>query len=324
MTDAKATDLATAINKQLNADTAFKGKITAVGDNTTGKVTFTTAATGSDQKITIDASAATTDSDIGFGAGTTAKAVVASGAGSASGTNATRTSLAKQFNTLLDQITQQAKDSSYNGINLLYRSGNDKAENSLKVHVQRVGLVQTETSRAPSSMRRLGLNRITGNFQSDDEINRALTALTSATSQLRAQSSTFGSNLLGGAEPSGLLQEPDQHPRHRLGQLTNADLNEEAATRMPSRPPVDRHLGPVARQHRPAGHPPAPALRATRTAGLRAAVPPVRRPARRKKRPGLIARPFPYSPMDARDRAAVRRCGPPGASPAGRASAASA
>ncbi|MBO1019647.1 hypothetical protein IPV08_06655 [Methylobacterium sp. SD274] len=229
LTDAKATDLATAINKQLNADTGFKGKVTAVGDDTTGKVTFTSTATGSDQKITIDASSATTDTDIGFGAGATAKPVVASGAGSASGTNATRTSLAKQFNTLLDQITQQAKDSSYNGINLLYRSGTDKAENSLKVTFNETGSSNLNIEGAKLDSDGLGLSSVTGGFQSDDEINKALTAITAATSQLRAQSSTFGSNL-------SVVQNRQDFSKNLINildtgsaNLTNADLNEEAA-----------------------------------------------------------------------------------------------
>ncbi|WP_027173423.1 flagellin [Methylobacterium sp. 10] len=229
LTDAKATDLATAINKQLNADTGFKGKVTAVGDDTTGKVTFTSTATGSDQKITIDASSAATDTDIGFGAGATAKPVVASGAGSASGTNATRTSLAKQFNTLLDQITQQAKDSSYNGINLLYRSGSDAKENSLKVTFNETGSSNLNIEGAKLDSDGLGLTSITGGFQSDDEINKALTAITAATSQLRAQSSTFGSNL-------SVVQNRQDFSKNLINildtgsaNLTNADLNEEAA-----------------------------------------------------------------------------------------------
>ncbi|MCC0807700.1 hypothetical protein FPV16_15940 [Methylobacterium sp. W2] len=229
LTDAKATDLATAINKQLNADTGFKGKVTAVGDDTTGKVTFTSTATGSDQKITIDASSAATDTDIGFGAGVTAKPVVASGAGSASGTNATRTSLAKQFNTLLDQITQQAKDSSYNGINLLYRSGTDAKENSLKVTFNETGSSTLNIEGAKLDSDGLGLSSVTGGFQSDDEINKALTAITAATSQLRAQSSTFGSNL-------SVVQNRQDFSKNLINildtgsaNLTNADLNEEAA-----------------------------------------------------------------------------------------------
>jgi flagellin-like hook-associated protein FlgL len=221
------TEILSSINGQLNADTGFKGKVTA--SFVANKLTFTSTDTGSSQQITIDNSAGGT-TDLGFGvAGASTKAVVANGSGSASGTNATRTSLAKQFNTLLDQITQQAKDSSYNGINLLYRSGTDKAENSLKVTFNETGSSSLNIEGSKLDADGLGLNSVTGDFQSDDEINKALTAITQATSQLRAQSSTFGSNL-------SVVQNRQDFSKNLINildtgsaNLTNADLNEEAA-----------------------------------------------------------------------------------------------
>ncbi|KQO96034.1 flagellin [Methylobacterium sp. Leaf91] len=218
-------EIATSINAQLNADTGFAGKVTAsFVDN---RLTFTSTGTGTSEKITLSNAAGT---NIGFGtAGATGTPVVGSGSGSASGTNATRTSLAKQFNTLLDQITQQAKDSSYNGINLLYRSGTDKAENSLKVTFNETGSSNLNIEGAKLDSDGLGLASATGGFQSDDEINTALTALTAATSQLRAQSSTFGSNL-------SVVQNRQDFSKNLINildtgsaNLTNADLNEEAA-----------------------------------------------------------------------------------------------
>lgn len=183
--------------------------------------------TGSSEKVSVGNAAGI---DLGFGTGgLTAAPKVGSGEGSASGANATRTSLAKQFDTLLDQITQQAKDSSYNGINLLYRSGSDKAENSLKVTFNETGSSNLNIEGAKLDSDGLGLTSITGGFQSDDEINKALTAITSATSQLRAQSSTFGSNL-------SVVQNCQDFAKNLINildtgsaNLTNADLNEEAA-----------------------------------------------------------------------------------------------
>jgi flagellin len=220
------TEILTSINNQLSADTGFSGKVTASFD-ANNKLTFTTTGTGSSEKVTVSNAGG---ADIGFGtAGTATVPVVGSGEGSASGTNATRTSLAKQFNTLLDQITQQAKDSSYNGINLLYRSGTDKAENSLKVSFNETGSSNLNIEGSKLDADGLGLNAITGNFQSDDEINKALTAITAATSQLRAQSSTFGSNL-------SVVQNRQDFSKNLINildtgsaNLTNADLNEEAA-----------------------------------------------------------------------------------------------
>ncbi|WP_082476011.1 flagellin N-terminal helical domain-containing protein [Methylobacterium sp. Leaf99] len=219
------TEILTSINNQLNADTGFAGKVAATFVN--NKLTFTTTGTGSSEKVTVSNAAG---ADVGFGtAGTATVPVVGSGEGSASGTNATRTSLAKQFNTLLDQITQQAKDSSYNGINLLYRSGTNKAENSLKVTFNETGSSSLNIEGAKLDADGLGLGVITGNFQSDDEINKALTAITTATSQLRGQSSTFGSNL-------SVVQNRQDFSKNLINildtgsaNLTNADLNEEAA-----------------------------------------------------------------------------------------------
>ena len=75
----------------------------------------------------------------------------------------------------------------------------------------------------------LGLTAVTGGFQTDDEINKTLTAITTATSQLRAQSSTFGSNL-------SIVQNRQDFSKNLINildtgsaNLTNADLNEEAA-----------------------------------------------------------------------------------------------
>ncbi|KQT90521.1 flagellin [Methylobacterium sp. Leaf466] len=218
-------EIATSINAQLNADTGFAGKVSAsFVDN---RLTFTTVGTGSSEKVSVGNAAGV---DLGFGtAGLTAAAKVGSGEGSASGANATRTSLAKQFNTLLDQITQQAKDSSYNGINLLYRSGSDASENSLKVTFNETGSSSLNIEGAKLDSEGLGLTAATGGFQSDAEINDALKAITLATSQLRAQSSTFGSNL-------SVVQNRQDFSKNLINildtgsaNLTNADLNEEAA-----------------------------------------------------------------------------------------------
>ena len=218
-------EIASSINAQLNADTGFAGKVSASFVN--NRLTFTTTGTGSSEKVSIGNAAGT---NIGFGtAGLTVPAQVGSGEGSASGTNATRTSLAKQFNTLLDQITQQAKDSSYNGINLLYRSGSDASENSLKVTFNETGSSSLTIEGSKLDSEGLGLTAATGGFQSDAEINDALKAITLATSQLRAQSSTFGSNL-------SVVQNRQDFSKNLINildtgsaNLTNADLNEEAA-----------------------------------------------------------------------------------------------
>ncbi|MBX9932419.1 MAG: hypothetical protein K2Y56_12905 [Methylobacterium sp.] len=232
--DANATpaEIVASINTQFKADTGLSGKVEASLDSA-GKLQINSTATGVSQKITIQAAQTTTGADeidIGFGKKTAAAVEVSStGKDSTGSTNSTRTSLAKQFNELLNQITQQAKDSSYNGINLLYRSGTDEKENSLKVTFNETGSSSITITGAKLDSDGLGLTSVTGGFQNDDEINKTLTAITAATSQLRAQSSTFGSNL-------SVVQNRQDFSKNLINildtgsaNLTNADLNEEAA-----------------------------------------------------------------------------------------------
>ncbi len=107
-------------------------------------------------------------------------------------TSTARQSYADQFNDILDQIDQMAKDSGYNGINLLM--GND-----LKT------VFNEKTSTDQSSMtiqgtnfdaQGLSLDKVANaGFQTNDQVNSVLDKLTSALTTLRTQASTFGSNL---------------------------------------------------------------------------------------------------------------------------------
>ncbi|WP_375456171.1 flagellin [uncultured Methylobacterium sp.] len=235
-----AQDVADTINAAISADTGLAGKVQATVDSNNKLVVNTTAA-GSNQKLTITAAQGTVAAanlDVGFGSQTstingvatnTATALTSTGKDSTGSSNSTRQSLSKQFNELLNQITQQAKDSSYNGINLLYRSSNDENENTLKVTFNETGTSSISIKGTKVDADGLGLNSVTGGFQTDDEINKTLTAITAATSQLRAQSSTFGSNL-------SVVQNRQDFSKNLINildtgsaNLTNADLNEEAA-----------------------------------------------------------------------------------------------
>lgn len=235
-----AQDIADTINSQIAADTGLSGKVSASVDEN-NKLVISSTSAGSDQKISITAAQGTTvanNLDIGFGTQTstintvatnTATTISGFGKDSTGSTNTTRQSLAKQFNEILNQITQQAKDSSYNGINLLYRSGDDTSENSLKVTFNETGSSSLTISGAKLDSDGLGLTASTGGFQTDTEINQTLTAITAATSQLRGQASTFGSNL-------SVVQNRQDFSKNLINildtgsaNLTNADLNEEAA-----------------------------------------------------------------------------------------------
>jgi flagellin-like hook-associated protein FlgL len=107
-------------------------------------------------------------------------------------TSESRQAYADQFNDILDQIDEMAKDSGYNGINLLM--GND-----LKT------IFNEKTSTDQSSMtisgvtydaQGLNLDKVSaGGFQTNKQVNTVLDKLTTALTTLRTQSSNFGSNL---------------------------------------------------------------------------------------------------------------------------------
>ena len=107
-------------------------------------------------------------------------------------TSKSRQAYADQFNSIMDQIDQMAKDSGYNGINLLMG-------NSLKT------TFNEKTGKDQSSMtingvafdsQGLGLDQVaSGGFQTNGQVNKVLDKLTTALSTLRTQASNFGSNL---------------------------------------------------------------------------------------------------------------------------------
>ena len=135
-------------------------------------------ATGSNTVVIGGTSAAADDATIGIVAGTTA----------AGTTNATRTSLATQYNNLLTQIDQLAGDSGYNGVNLL--NGD-----SLKVVFNEKGTSSLSISGVKFNAAGLGVTAATNSFQSDSDINGALNNLTTALTTLQSQSANFGSTL---------------------------------------------------------------------------------------------------------------------------------
>jgi flagellin-like hook-associated protein FlgL len=111
--------------------------------------------------------------------------------------NATRTSLASQFESLKEQIDQQIKDTGYNGVNLL--NGD-----ILKVLFNETNTTFTNIQGVVFNSQGLGLaitNGITSadsarSWQSDNEISDALAKLDTALNKVRTQASNFGSHLV--------------------------------------------------------------------------------------------------------------------------------
>jgi flagellin-like hook-associated protein FlgL len=165
---ASATQLSTA----LGAITDIAGSI-----NSSNQINF---APNSSAAVTVGGAAT---SGLGLTPGTTVPV------GTVVTPDATRTSLQTQYNALLTQIDQLAGDSSYNGVNLL--SGDN-----LKVTFDEKGTASLTISGVNFNSAGLGLTAISGTgFQDNNFITNTLTTINTALSTLRAQASTFGSNL---------------------------------------------------------------------------------------------------------------------------------
>ncbi len=102
--------------------------------------------------------------------------------------NATRTSLASQFDDIRTQIDQLAADSGYNGVNLL--NGDD-----LTVKFNETGTSSQSISGVKYNSTGLGISAAAHTFQTDTDVNAALSNLSTALTSLRSQAAAFGSSL---------------------------------------------------------------------------------------------------------------------------------
>jgi flagellin len=135
-----------------------------------------------------------------------------------------RAGLVSQFNNILSQITTTAQDSSFNGVNLLNGDTlklvfNEKATSTLSI----TGVSFTASG--------LGLSNLTAGTDLVDNAstNKVLASLDQASTTLRSQASTFGSNL-------SVVQNRQDFSTNLINvlqtgssNLTLADTNEEGA-----------------------------------------------------------------------------------------------
>ncbi|HLZ00707.1 MAG TPA: flagellin [Bradyrhizobium sp.] len=137
---------------------------------------------------------------------------------------ATRSSLVSQYNNVLTQINTTAQDASFNGINLL--NGD-----TLKLVFNETGKSTLSITGVTFNDAGLGLSTLTAgtDFLDNNSANKALTALSSASSTLRSEASTLGSNL-------SIVQIRQDFNKNLINvlqtgssNLTLADTNEEAA-----------------------------------------------------------------------------------------------
>ena len=148
-------------------------------------------------------------------------------------TSSVRSNLIDQFNDLRDKIDDLAKDSSFNGINLL-------AGDRLSIQFnEKTGKNQTKLDIQGSNItaENLGIPRAINtqltdfiNFQNDADLDKATASLTNALTSLKSLASTLGSNLSVAQTRQDFTKELANVLTTGAGNLVLADPNEEGAS----------------------------------------------------------------------------------------------
>ena len=174
----------------------------------------------------------------------------------------------QQYNSLLTQIDQLAKDASFNGTNLLSSSA---ATNKLHITFNEKGTSNLDVQGVDATSGGLNLTSITGDLGATDGWQGQVPARCrhqhhaqqpdDASSPLRSQASTFGSNLSVVQNRQDFTKNLQQRARHRRLQAHQC-RPERRGRQLPGadHPSVARHLGALARQPGAAGRPSAPPL----------------------------------------------------------------
>lgn len=160
------------------------------------------------------------------------KGIVANVSGTISGItfngeigNSTRTTSMKQYNEILDQIDQLAKDSGYKGINLLQG-------NSLKVvfNEDRSSYLTINGTFADTSDEGLKISRAEDWTNPDNEaIDASISELDNAITSLRNMASEFGNNYSIVENRENFTESLINVLEEGSDKLTLADMNEESA-----------------------------------------------------------------------------------------------
>ena len=141
--------------------------------------------------------------------------------------NTVRTDLAKQFNELRDQLDKLADDASFNGINLLRGDKlkitfNETGTSSIDIQVAGGKSVDSAELGLPTTMAAKDLD-------ADSDIDARIDQVKAALTQVRSQSSTFGSNLSVVENRQDFTKKMMNTLQSGASNLTLADMNEEAA-----------------------------------------------------------------------------------------------
>ena len=177
---------------------------------TDGRLQF--QATGTNTIVRGGTTSSGEKAQLGLTAGTT----------SAGTLNATRTSLATQFDQIRAQIDQLAADSSYNGVSLL-TGGN------LSVVFNESGTSSFTVTGVTLDSTGLAIDAATNTFQTDKDIKDALADMTAALNQLNAQATSFSANLSVIETRQSFMEGMIETLNGGADDLVLADLNEEGA-----------------------------------------------------------------------------------------------
>jgi flagellin len=177
----------------------------------------------SDGKVLLEATGANSITIGGTAvAGEQAQLGLVAGATAPGALNATRTSLASQYDALRTQIDQLAGDSGYNGVNLLNGDG-------LKVVFNEKGTSSQSITGVKFNSAGLGVSASTNSFQTDKDLGDALSNLSNALNTLRSQASAFGSSLSVVQTRQDFTKSMISTLKTGADNLVLADSNEEGA-----------------------------------------------------------------------------------------------
>lgn len=215
------------IASAINSNASLAGVVSA--SNTAGNLTLSNKSTNA---ITVGGATATSLT------GASANSYTLS-AGTAQ-PSSVRQSLANQFNTLITQLNSVAKDSGYNGSNLLqgdqlkivFNELTGASQNSLNVQNQKadgtafgtVNAANLGISNAISSSSASGVD-----FSSNSALDTLTDSLTNALSTVQSQSSALGANLAVVQTRQDFTKNVVNVLQVGSDNLTNADMNQEAA-----------------------------------------------------------------------------------------------
>ncbi|WP_338610104.1 flagellin [Pelagibacterium nitratireducens] len=195
---------------EINNNATLNGAIRASNDN--GKLRIENQST---QDLSVDGVSADGAID-----GTSSDANTIEG-------NTVRAGLADQFNELRDQLDKIADDASFNGINLLRGDNlqitfNETGTSEINIQTEGGETINSGNLGVPTTLEASDLD-------SDTNIDNVLADVKTAINEVRAQSSSFGSNLSVVENRQNFTKNMINTLETGASNLTLADANEEAA-----------------------------------------------------------------------------------------------